>query len=123
GDEEFLVARAVQRAVNAATAGAGEGAAVHDAMAADLTPDDLVELTSPSLFGDTRVVVVRAAHDATKDLAAALTSLAETADEAVELVVVHAGGAKGKALLEALRRVGGTVVEVPRSRSARDGEA
>jgi len=122
GDEEFLVARAVQRTVNAATADTGDAAAVHDLAASDLAPDELVEMTSPSLFGDTRVVVVRAAQDAGKDLAAALTTLADTADDAIALVVVHAGGAKGKALLESLRRAASNVIEVPRIRSARERE-
>ncbi|HET7530572.1 MAG TPA: DNA polymerase III subunit delta [Mycobacteriales bacterium] len=121
GDEEFLVARAVQRAVNAATS-AGDSGDVHDVPAAELSPAELAELTSPSLFGDARIVVVRSAQDAGKELAAALLALAESADESVVLVVTHAGGAKGKALLEGLRGTGAKVVEVPRVRSQRDRE-
>src|SRR4029079_12454042 len=96
GDEEFLVARAVQRAVNATVAG-GDPAGVHDVAAVDLTAAELVELTSPSLFGEARIVVVRAAQDASKELAAALASLAESPEDSIALVVAHAGGAKGKA--------------------------
>ena len=121
GDEEFLVARAVQRAVNAAVAG-GDPAGVHDVAAAELTAAELLELTSPSLFGEARIVVVRSAQDATKELAAALVSLAEGADDSVGLVVAHAGGAKGKALLESLKGAGARVVDVPRVRTARDRE-
>jgi DNA polymerase-3 subunit delta len=122
GDEEFLVSRAVQRAVNAAAAGDGAPAAVHDTAAAELSAADLAELTSPSLFGDARIVVVRSAQDAGKELAAAILSLAEEGDESVALVVAHAGGAKGKALLEGLKGAGARVVEVSRVRSARDRE-
>jgi DNA polymerase-3 subunit delta len=119
GDEEFLVARAVQRAVNAA---AGEDVDVHDVTAAELSPDVLAELASPSLFGDVRLVVVRAAQDAGKDVAAALVALAADPDDAIRLVVVHAGGSKGKALIESLKKAGASVVDVPRVRTARDRE-
>ena len=121
GDEEFLVARAVQRAVNAAVAG-GDTSGVHDVAAVDLSAAELVELTSPSLFGEARIVVVRAAQDAAKDVAAAIVSLAEAGDDSVGLVVAHAGGAKGKALLESLKGAGAKVVDVPRVRSQRDRE-
>jgi DNA polymerase III subunit delta len=121
GDEEFLVARAVQRAVNAAVAG-GDPAGVHDVAAADLTAAELLELTSPSLFGEARIVVVRSAQDAAKDLAAALVDLAAAGDESVGLVVAHAGGAKGKALLEGMKGAGAQVVEVMKIRSQRDRE-
>jgi DNA polymerase III subunit delta len=121
GDEEFLVARAVQRAVNAAV-GSGDPAGVHDVAAADLSAADLLELTSPSLFGEARIVVVRSAQDATKELAAAVVSLAESADDSIGLVLAHAGGAKGKALLESLKGAGARVVDIPRIRTPRDRE-
>ena len=120
GDEEFLVARATQRAVNAVVAG-GDPSGVHDVLAADLSAAELLELSSPSLFGEARIVVVRAVQDAPKELAAALLSLAE-AGEDVALVVTHAGGAKGKALLEGLKGAGARVVEVPKIRTGRDRE-
>jgi len=121
GDEEFLVARAVQRAVNAAVAG-GDPSGVHDVAAVDLTAAELLELTSPSLFGEARIVVVRSAQDAAKDVAAAIVSLAGSGDDSVGLVVSHAGGAKGKALLESLKGAGARVVEVAKVRSQRDRE-
>lgn len=119
GDEEFLVARAVQRLVNAS---AGPDVAVHDVAAADLTPEELAEIASPSLFGDVRLVVVRSAQDAGKDVAAALVALAGDPDDELRLVVVHAGGAKGKALAESLKQAGANVLDVPRVRTARDRE-
>jgi DNA polymerase III subunit delta len=121
GDEEFLVARAVQRAVNAAVAG-GDSAGVHDVAAVDLTAAELIELTSPSLFGEARIVVVRAAQDAPKEVATAIVGLAESADASIGLVVAHAGGAKGKALVESLKGAGARVVEVMKIRSQRDRE-
>src|SRR4051812_1113118 len=100
GDEELLVARAVQRAVQAAVGTEDPDAAVHDVIAAELSPDELAELCSPSLFGGSRVVVIRAAQDSSKELIAAVVALAEDHDEDLGLVVQHSGVVKGKALLE-----------------------
>lgn len=122
GDEELLVARGVQRAVQAAVAVGGEQTEVHDVAAGELLPDDLAELASPSLFSEARVLVVRGAQDASKDLAAALEAIATDGEEQISLVVVHAGGAKGKAVADTIRGTGARVVEAPRVKSARDRE-
>ncbi len=98
GDEEFLAERAVARLV----AAAGPGADVHEVAAAGLSPGELAGLTSPSLFGGGPVVVVRGAQDAAKQIADELTRLAASPPPDVTLVITHAGGAKGKALLTAL---------------------
>jgi DNA polymerase-3 subunit delta len=121
GDEEFLVARAVRRALDRTAVGAEEPPEFHDVVAADLDLDALAEMTSPSLFGDTPTLVVRALQDAPKDVAAALVELAATRED-LTAVLVHAGGVKGKATLEALKGTGAQVVEVLRVRTARDRE-
>src|SRR5690348_6531561 len=97
GDEELLVARAIARVVAAACAREGGDVPVHDLDAADIGVHDLAELTSPSLFGDTRVVVVRSVQDASKELTAALVAAVADGEGDVDLVLVHAGGVKGKA--------------------------
>jgi DNA polymerase-3 subunit delta len=60
------------------------------------------------------VVVVRGAQDAAKDIADEITRLAADPPPELALVVVHAGGAKGKALLGALTKQAAEVVECPR---------
>lgn len=122
GDEELLVARAIAAVIAAARSRAGDDVPAHDVEAGELTLDMLAELTSPSLFGDARVVVIRAAQDASKELAAALEGFATTGAEEVDLVAVHAGGAKGKAVLEALKGSGALVVQAPRVKSTKDRE-
>lgn len=117
GDEEFLVARAVSRAVAALAADAAD---VHDTSAAELAVADIAELTSPSLFGETPVLVVRGTQDAGKELTAALLALVDDPDARV--VLTHAGGAKGKAMLDGLKNAGARVTDVPRVRSPRDRE-
>ena len=126
GDEEFLVARAVRNAVDriaqARTAEQRDDPPeVHDVMAAELDLDSLAEMTSPSLFGDLPVIIVRALQDAPKDVAAALVELVATRED-LDAVLVHPGTTKGKATLEALKGSGVQVVDVPKVRTARDRE-
>jgi DNA polymerase-3 subunit delta len=109
GDEELLVARAVSEAI--ATARAAEpDAEVRQYTASELVPGELAEMTSPSLFGGRRVLVVRGGQDAKKDLAAALLQYARDPDPDVSMVITHAGGAKGKALADGLRDAGAKVI-------------
>ncbi|MCW2641902.1 MAG: polymerase delta subunit [Dactylosporangium sp.] len=113
GDEELLVARAVSEAI--ATARAAEpDAELGQYAASELVPGELAEMTSPSLFGGRRIVVVRNGQDAKKDLAAALLRYARDPDPDVSLVITHAGGAKGKALADGLRDAGARVIPAAR---------
>src|SRR5262245_8154871 len=109
GDEEFLVSRAVDAAVEEARA-RDSGIEVRELLGSTATPGDVIELLSPSLFGGGRVVVLRDAQDAKKELAAAVLAYAADPDPEVVLVATHAGGAKGKALADGLKAAGASVV-------------
>jgi DNA polymerase III subunit delta len=116
GEEELLVERAVQ-AVVAAARQADPQTEVRRVRTTDLAPGELDELVSPSLFAPRRVVVLGAAHEAGKDIAEAVLDHARHLSEGagdIALVVVHAGSARGKALLDALRTAGAAVIECPR---------
>ena len=130
GEEDLLVERAVAATVAAAGGADGSGAAadepgsdlvfpagagldVHDVRAAELSGGQLALLTAPSLFGGGTVVVIRAAQDAGKELAAQLASLASAPEPGVSVVLTHAGGAKGKALLADLAKAGAARVDCP----------
>ena len=65
---------------------------------------------APSLFAEPRLVVIRGAQEAVKDLAAALTAYCADPVEGVTLLVHHAGGARNKALADAMTKAGATVV-------------
>lgn len=110
GEEELLVERAVARLV----AEAGPDQDVRHVLAAALGPGELASLTAPSLFGGGCVVVVRGAQDAVKSIADELAGFAAAPPPDVVLVVTHAGGAKGKALLATLTGRGTRVVECPK---------
>jgi DNA polymerase III subunit delta len=125
GDEEFLVARAVSRALAEATAAVAVDEAapsVHDLEAAECAPDVIAELLSPSLFGEQRLIVIRNLQEADQDVVAALAEVGDSAEPGISIVAAHPGGAKGKAALEALRGAGARVVEVGAVKSARDRE-
>ncbi|OLT27448.1 DNA polymerase III subunit delta [Nocardiopsis sp. CNR-923] len=110
GTEELLVDRAVAAAV-AAVRATDPDVDVHDLLPAQVGPSTLVEVTSPSLFGDRSVVVLRSAHDLTKDLAATVSDYLTAPADDVHLVLTHAGGAKGKALLQAAVKAGAQRVD------------
>jgi DNA polymerase-3 subunit delta len=119
GDEDLLVARAVAHAVDAARE-VDPVADVLDHEASALSPGEMAEMLSPSLFGGRRVLVVRSGQDARKDLVAALLAYAEAPDPEVSLVVTHSGGAKGKALADGLKSAGATVVAAAKLTRHRD---
>jgi DNA polymerase-3 subunit delta len=116
GEEELLVERAVQAVIEAARQAAPQSE-VRRIRATELAPGELDELLSPSLFEQGRVVVLAASHEAGKDTAEAILDHARhlpKSAESIVLIVVHAGGSRGKTLVEGLRAAGATVHECPR---------
>jgi DNA polymerase III subunit delta len=123
GDEALLVERAVARAIAAARE-ADPAVEVSHVAAGELTAGVLGELVSPSLFAESRVVVVDNGHDASAEVTTLLLDYAKAPSDGVTLVVVHRGppkGGKGRrpakgketkpkgdALLEGLRGAGAT---------------
>ena len=115
GDEELLVERAVRDVVDAARVADPE-VELRRLRAPEATPADLAAALSPSLFAEARVVVLEAAHEAGKDASAAVLDHATAPGEGVTVVVLHAGGARNKALADALRKVGAQVVRCEKLR-------
>ncbi|HVA61424.1 MAG TPA: DNA polymerase III subunit delta [Mycobacteriales bacterium] len=121
GDEDLLVSRAVSRIVDLVRA-ADPAADVVDLPAAGIDADRFDEISSPSLFGERRVLVIRDAHQAAKPLAEAILRQASAPADDIALVVTHAGGARGKALADGLRAAGAELVECPKPRWPEDRE-
>ncbi|WP_131739892.1 DNA polymerase III subunit delta [Actinomadura roseirufa] len=113
GDEELLVERAIGDVV-ASVRAADPDTEVTDLAPGGLEPGRLAELTSPSLFGGGKVLVLRAAQDLGKDLTAEVLKYAKTPADDVALVAVHHGGAKGKALVDGLTKLGARKVTCPK---------
>jgi DNA polymerase-3 subunit delta len=103
GPEELLVDRAVATTVALARAADPE-ADVRRMAAAEVEPARLRELTSPSLFGESTVLVIENAHELAADAAAAVAAYVRDPAEHVVLVLVHSGASnRAKAVLEACR--------------------
>jgi len=115
GEEEFLAERAVGEIVTRARS-ADPATGVRRHRATDLDPADLVEALSPSLFGEGRVLVVQAAHEAGRELTTALLDQARDVPDGMVLAVVHSGGARNRTLVDGLRAAGAEVVECPKVR-------
>ncbi|MFI0482020.1 DNA polymerase III subunit delta [Actinomadura sp. 9N215] len=113
GEEELLVDRAIGDVAASVRADDPE-AEVIDLAPGGLEPGRIAELTSPSLFGSGKVLVVRSAQDLGKDLTAELLKYAKTPADDVVLVVVHLGGAKGKALLDGLVKLKARKISCPK---------
>jgi DNA polymerase-3 subunit delta len=105
GDEDLLIDRAIAEIVTSARETDPE-IDVQEVLPATLAPGALAELTSPSLFGGGRAVVVRSSQDLAKDVIAELVAYARDPAADAVVMVVHAGGAKGKALLDGLTKAG-----------------
>jgi DNA polymerase-3 subunit delta len=107
GDEELLVERAVAGVLRSARQRAGtDEVPVSRLRAGDVDTYELAELLSPSLFADERVVVLEAADEAGKDAAELIVTAAADIPPGTELVVVHSGGGRAKALASQLRALG-----------------
>ncbi|WP_204055370.1 DNA polymerase III subunit delta [Microbispora corallina] len=111
GDEEFLADRAVAAVVSAVRE-ADPQAEIHDLAGGKMEPGELVQLASPSLFGDRSVVVVRSAQDLPKDVITEVVKYAAHPSEDTVLVLAHPGGVKGKALVDGVKKAGAEVVTV-----------
>ena len=122
GDEDLLVTRAVSSAV-AAVRAADPEADLSDLIGADIEAGELLDLTSPSLFGTRRVIVIRGGQDLDKDAAQAVLDYLADPVEEITVVLTHAGGAKGKAIADAVKTTAGVrVVECPKLKWASERE-
>jgi DNA polymerase III subunit delta len=115
GEEELLVERAVEDVLAQARA-ADPAAELRRYRPSELTPSELADALSPSLFAEARVIVIQAAHEAAKDLAEAVVRHAADPADGIVLVVLHSGGARNKAMADALRKGGATVTTCPQVR-------
>ncbi|MBB5957756.1 DNA polymerase-3 subunit delta [Saccharothrix tamanrassetensis] len=125
GEEELLVERAVRSALDAARK-VDPQADLTRVKVTDLTPPELVELVSPSLFAEGRVIALEAAQEIGKEIAEAVVAYAKAPADGVVLVVVHSGGGRSKVAKElpgALRKAGAAVTECPKITKAADREA
>ncbi|MDR1294917.1 MAG: hypothetical protein LBK59_08175 [Bifidobacteriaceae bacterium] len=105
GKEELLAERAVHRVVRLARTEAPQ-AEVTDLDAAAYQPGSLAVAAGPSLFADAAIVVVHGLSDAGDELAADIGAYVAAPEPAATVVLRHAGGVRGKRMLDAVRAGG-----------------
>jgi DNA polymerase-3 subunit delta len=103
GDEELLIDRAIS-AVSAAARRADPTVVETELAGSQFDGPELHEMLGPSLFGDARLLVFRLAQDIRTAAAGILGPYIESPADGTVIVLQHAGGAKGKAILELARR-------------------
>lgn len=105
GTESLIASRALERLREQARARDPE-VAVHEIPSDTATPGSLPAVTSPSLFGEARLVIVPDLQSAPESLVTEIDAYRAAPEPDATLVLVHRGGNRGKKLLDALRRAG-----------------
>ncbi len=103
GDEELLVDRTVS-AIAAGARRVDPSVAETYLVGAELDGPELHEMLGPSLFGEARLLVVRSAQDVRTAAVAVLGPYLDSPADGTVIVLQHAGGAKGKTLLDLARK-------------------
>jgi DNA polymerase-3 subunit delta len=125
GEEELLVERAVRAALDAARE-VDSTADLTRVQVTDLTPPELAELVSPSLFAEGRVIVLVNTQDIGKEVADTVLSYVRAPADGVTLVVLHTGGGRSKAAKDLpgqLKKAGAAVTECAKVTKAGEREA
>ena len=119
GSEALLVERAIDEVVAAARRQDPEA----ERRELDATDPGIIGsiegACSPTLFGGGAVVVVDKLESADESIVAALISVAAGLPPGIDLVAVHAGGARGKKLLDKLAHAAQTRVDCPEVKKGR----
>lgn len=117
GPEDLLAERAVMRVREMVAAAAPEVERTR-LSAATYEAGQLDPLTSPSLFGESRLVEVPDLELMSDALLTDLLAYLDAPAPDVWLLLVHNGGQRGKKLLDAIKAAGMPVEEVPRVKYA-----
>jgi DNA polymerase-3 subunit delta len=73
--------------------------------ASDALVGDIADALAPSLFSERRALIVKDLQDLPEDSKAEVTRYLDQPDPTMTVVFVHKGGVKGKALLDAIKKI------------------
>jgi DNA polymerase III subunit delta len=82
-----------------------ENAEITTLFAGDVSVGEISDALSPSLFSERRALILRDLQDLAEEAKIEITRYLENTDPTLTLVLVHKGGVKGKALLDAIKKV------------------
>ncbi|MFZ2512557.1 MAG: DNA polymerase III subunit delta [Gordonia sp. (in: high G+C Gram-positive bacteria)] len=106
GDDDFLTGRVIKQVASERSRESGEEVPVTRIRAGEVTGPELIDLLSPSLFAEERILVIESAAEAGKDPAALITGTAKALPEGVTMMVIHTGGGRQKAMVGELKKAG-----------------
>lgn len=112
GPEQFLAEREVSRRIAQARTEDPE-AALTQATASELVPSLLDQMAGTDLFSSATIACITGAEKTPKDVEPLLAALIRDIPSTTALIVSHAGGNQGKALLDKLTSAAFTVVDFP----------
>ena len=73
--------------------------------AGEVIVGDIADALAPSLFSERRAMIIRDLQDLDEDSKDEITRYLDSPDESMTVIFVHKGGVKGKALLDAIKKV------------------
>jgi DNA polymerase-3 subunit delta len=73
--------------------------------AGDTIVGDIADALAPSLFSERRALIIRDLQDLPEENRPEITRYIEAPDQLTTLIFVHKGGVKGKALIDAIKKV------------------
>ncbi|MCU1440706.1 MAG: holA [Rhodoglobus sp.] len=111
GTEEFLAERAI-RALRDLLKAEDPSLEINDIEADQYSPGELITLASPSLFNDPRLLRAVNVEKCTDAFITETIAYLEHPADDTYLVLRHAGGVRGKKLLDAIRSGAGNGIEI-----------
>lgn len=102
GSESALADRALAK-INAQLR--EERAEITSLFASDISLGEISDALSPSLFSERRALIIRDLQDLAEEARIEIARYITSPDPTLTLVLVHKGGIKGKALLDAIKKV------------------
>lgn len=114
GEDEFLAERATKKII----AQAGDGVEVSTLRAGEVTEGEIAMVTSPSLFAEDRVVLVKNTELAGKEPTEVLLNACVDPAPGIVLIIQHTGGGRQKALVSKFKKI----AEVHEVKPLNDGQ-
>ena len=121
GTESFLADRAL-RILTDRMKSSDAGVEINDLDAADYQQGDLLQLASPSLFCEPRLLLVQAVEKCNDAFLEDALSYLSAPEADVVVVLRHGGGNRGKKLLDALKSAGAAALVVECKEIKKDAE-
>ena len=110
GADEFLAERRRQVIVEATRKHAGnDDLPVEIRKASELSAPEIIELLSPSLFAEDRIIVVWGIEDVAKEIVDALEASIKDPAPGVVLILLHTGKGRNKKLVQSWPKLGAVV--------------